>query len=106
MIASRRAAPRRLRRPATAGQRGQSFVEYMVVTIFAVLLLVGSPDGSPSAIGLLVSAVKKFYTDYTFALSISSIPNCTLTKDVSVATVTVDKCFDLQDPSWPIKVDF
>ena len=73
-----RTQPKRL-----AKQRGQSIVEYIVVTSLGVLVLTtpvpqaDDPDatgGKPprSAIGMLVDAMKDAYNSYAFGISLST----------------------------------
>jgi hypothetical protein len=87
-----RAVPRRR-------QTGQSFIEYLAVTAFAVAVLA---SGSPSPLAQLSEAIQSYYTDYSFAISIASMPNCTISKSAAGASVTVDICPDLKNPSWPV----
>jgi hypothetical protein len=83
--------------------RGQSFVEYVVVLLVGVIVLT---SGSNPPIQQLATAIRDYYTDYSFALSISSMPNCYTGGSAGPVTVTVDKCLDLQNPEWPIDVSF
>jgi hypothetical protein len=89
------------------GNRGQSTVEYLVVLMFGVIVLV---TGTDPPIQKLALAIRDYYTDYTFALSISQMPNCYLSKGASAGPVsvsaTLDKCVNLSNPSWPIDVSF
>lgn len=88
-------------------QRGQSTVEYLVVLAVGVIVLV---SGTDPPIQKLALAIRDYYTDYTFAISISSMPNCYISKGASAAgmsvSVTVDKCPNLSNPSWPVDVSF
>lgn len=94
-----------IRRLARA--RGQSTIEYVVVLLFGVLVLV---TGDNPPIQRLAAAIQEYYTDYSYAMSISSMPNCYIEKSAgaggSSVTVTVDKCLDLNDPEWPVDVSF
>lgn len=86
---------------------GQSTIEYLVVLLFGVLVLV---TGENPPIQRLATAIHEYYTDYSYAMSISSMPNCYTEQSGSGAgttvTVTVDKCLDLNDPEWPVDVSF
>ncbi|HJV76475.1 MAG TPA: hypothetical protein VJ654_19820 [Noviherbaspirillum sp.] len=86
---------------------GQSTVEYLVVLLFGVLVLV---TGENPPIQRLASAIKEYYTDYSYAISVSSMPNCFIKEEAAAAgitaTVTVDECVDLKNPKWPIDVSF
>jgi hypothetical protein len=96
-------APMSLRRRT----RGQSLIEYLVVLMVGVLVLV---TGDDPPIQKLAAAIQNYYTDYSYAISISSMPNCFITKSAGAAgvsaTVTVDKCLDLKKPDWPVDVSF
>lgn len=63
-------APRTLRRLSCrarrAAARGQSTVEYIVVTSFAVLILIEGGNSSP--VQQVVGAIKQVYRGFTFAL--------------------------------------
>jgi hypothetical protein len=87
--------------------RGQSFMEYLVVLAFGVIVLVAGPN---PPIQQLATAIRDYYTDYSYAISISSMPNCFDSKSAGAggvsATATLDKCFDLSNPQWPIDVSF
>jgi hypothetical protein len=83
--------------------RGQSFIEYLVVLMAGVIVLV---SGNNPPIQQLASAIRDYYTDYSFALSISSMPNCFTGGSAGPVTVTVDKCPDLQNPTWPVDISF
>lgn len=97
----------RLNKFCMRGMRGQSTVEYLVVLLFGVLVLV---TGENPPIQRLASAIKEYYTDYSYAISVSSMPNCFIKKEGEAAgitaTVTVDQCVDLKEPKWPIDVSF
>lgn len=84
-------------------QRGQSFIEYMLVVALAVLVLI---SGNPSPVQMLVNAIHEHFTHYSFAMSISSIPNCVSNKNAGGATMSVDKCVDVNNPDWPVSIDF
>lgn len=96
MTARRLLPPRSLCR-----QTGQSFIEYLTVTAFAVAVLA---TGSPSPLEMLGAAIQKYYTDYSFAMSLATIPKCEFAKSAAGYQVTLDACPDLHDPSWPITV--
>jgi len=86
---------------------GQSLIEYLVVLMVGVIVLV---TGNDPPIQKLAAAIQDYYTDYSFAMSVSSMPDCFNSGSggaggVSV-TVTVDKCIDLKNPEWPIDVSF
>lgn len=86
---------------------GQSMIEYLVVLMFGVIVLV---TGENPPIQQLAKAIRDYYTDYSYAMSISSMPNCYASASGGAggvsASVTVDKCLDLKDPEWPIDVSF
>lgn len=96
---------KRNRRLSHARQRGQSTVEYLVVLMFGVMVLV---TGEDPPIQKLARAIQEYYTDYSYAMSFSSMPNCYYEWSQSALgmTVNVDKCLDLKDPKWPIDVSF
>lgn len=120
---------RKCRRPfAVSGSRrqtGQAIVEYVVVLAFGVILLlkpfslndVTSPSATPTqqpALKQLANAIKDYHKHYTYAMAISSIPDCdyqfaydksasagdigTLTGNVAVG---FDRCIDWNDPQIP-----
>lgn len=95
----------RLNRFYMRRMRGQSTVEYLVVLLFGVLVLV---TGENPPIQRLASAIKEYYTDYSYAISVSSMPNCFKKEEAEIAgitaTVTVDQCVDLKEPKWPIEI--
>lgn len=82
-------------------QAGQSFMEYIVVTLVAVVALT---SGNPSPLSMLGDAIAKYYTDYSFAISIAAIPKCSSSSSAAGVTVTVDTCPDLKNPSWPVSI--
>jgi hypothetical protein len=98
-----------MRRPQPRKKRslGQSTIEYLVVLMVGVIVLV---TGTDPPIQKLALAIRDYYTDYTFALSISSMPSCFETKGASAmgasVSATLDKCVNLKNPSWPIDVSF
>jgi hypothetical protein len=99
---------RALMKPPRARQmRGQSLIEYLVVLMVGVIVLV---TGDNPPIQRLATAIRDYYTDYSYAISISSMPNCFASASGGAggvsATVTVDKCLDLKDPQWPVDVSF
>lgn len=98
---SARPAMRRLPQKHKSG--GQSFLEYIVVLMVGVLVLV---TGNDPPIAKLAGAIHEYYTDYSFAISISSMPNCFVSKDIGPVEIGVDKCVDLQNPQWPVDVSF
>jgi hypothetical protein len=83
--------------------RGQSTVEYLVVLMVGVIVLV---TGTDPPIQKLATAIRDYYTDYSFAISISGMPNCFETAGASAAgvsaSVTLDKCVNISNPSWPV----
>ena len=89
--------------PQKKRSAGQSFVEYIVVLAVGVLVLV---SGNDPPIAKLASAIHEYYTDYSYAISFSSMPNCFINKDFGPVEVGVDKCVDLKDPQWPVDVSF
>lgn len=96
MTPRRRMPPRNPRR-----QAGQSFLEYLTVTAFAVAVLA---TGSPSPLEQLATAIQKYYTDYSFAMSLATIPKCEFAKSAAGYQVTLDTCPDLNNPDWPISI--
>jgi hypothetical protein len=88
-------------------QWGQSTVEYLVVLTVGVIVLV---TGTDPPIQKLALAIRDYYTDYSYAISISNMPNCYINKGASGAghsvSVTVDKCPNLANPSWPVDISF
>lgn len=84
-------------------QRGQSTIEYLVVLMVGVIVLV---TGSDPPIQKLATAIREYYTDYSYAISVSSMPNCFNSAGVGPVTIGVDKCVDLKDPEWPVDVSF
>lgn len=86
---------------------GQSTIEYLVVLMFGVMVLV---TGNDPPIQKLARAIQEYYTDYSYAMSFSAMPNCYESAGASGGgvgvTVTVDKCLNLNDPEWPIDVSF
>lgn len=98
---SARPAMRRLPQKKRSG--GQSFLEYIVVLMVGVLVLV---SGNDPPIAKLADAIHEYYTDYSFAISVSAMPNCFVNKDIGPVEVGVDKCVDLQNPQWPVDVSF
>lgn len=96
MTGKRIALPRGRRR-----QAGQSFMEYLVVTLVAVVALA---SGNPSPLSMLSEAIQKHYTDYSFAMSIATIPKCSSSSSAGGFTVTVDTCPDLANPTWPVSI--
>ncbi len=89
--------------PARRRMRGQSTIEYLVVLMVGVIVLV---TGNDPPIQKLATAIRDYYTDYSYAISISSMPNCFNSAGVGPVTVSVDKCVDLKDPEWPVDVSF
>ena len=94
-------------KPRPHRMRGQSLIEYLVVLMVGVIVLV---TGDNPPIQRLATAIRDYYTDYSYAISISSMPNCYASASGGAggvsATVTVDKCIDLKDPEWPVDVSF
>lgn len=89
--------------PQKKRSSGQSLIEYVVVLMVGVLVLV---SGNDPPIAKLANAIREYYTDYSFAISISSMPNCFVSKDIGPVEIGVDKCVDLQNPEWPVDVSF
>lgn len=83
--------------------RGQSIIEYVVVLMVGVIVLV---TGTDPPIQKLATAIRDYYTDYSFAISVSSMPNCFNSAGVGPVTISVDKCIDLKDPEWPVDISF
>tara|TARA_R110001599_G_scaffold159052_2_gene346291 strand:- start:105775 stop:106080 length:306 start_codon:yes stop_codon:yes gene_type:complete len=95
---------KKLRSPPTRKKAtGQSFIEYLVVLMVAVIVLV---SGNDPPIQKLATAIRDYYTDYSYAISISSMPSCFASASAGPVTVNADKCIDLKDPEWPIDVSF
>lgn len=82
---------------------GQSLIEYLVVLMVGVIVLV---TGTDPPIQKLATAIRDYYTDYSYAISISSMPNCFNSTGLGPVTVGVDKCIDLKDPEWPVDISF
>ena len=82
---------------------GQSTIEYLIVLMVAVIVLVVGDD---PPIQKLAGAIRDYYTDYSYAISISSMPDCYYTKEAGPVTVGVDKCIDLKNPEWPVDISF
>ncbi len=93
----------RFRPQAGRRERGQSTIEYLVVLMFGVMVLV---TGDDPPIQKLARAIQEYYTDYSYAMSFASMPNCYWEQSGAGVTVTVDKCLDLKNPEWPIDVSF
>lgn len=55
--------------PSRRVQRGQSLIEYSVITAFAVVVLIANPDAIPA----LLNALKDVYESFSFAISLSWI---------------------------------
>ncbi|MDF3035894.1 MAG: hypothetical protein K0S28_1168 [Paucimonas sp.] len=83
--------------------RGQSFLEYIVVLSVGVLVLV---SGTDPPIQKLARAIRDYYTDYSFAISVSSMPNCFYDGSAGPVSYSVDKCIDVKDPEWPVDISF
>jgi len=81
-------------------QGGQAFIEYIVVLMLGVMVLT---SGDPSALTMLKNAIQGYYTDYTFAVSISGMPDCTQSWSALGNTATADQCPDASSPTWPVK---
>ncbi len=92
-----------LKRVTRRAMRGQSFIEYLVVLMVGVIVLV---TGTDPPIQKLATAIHEYYTDYSYAISISSMPNCFNSAGVGPVTISVDKCVDLKNPEWPVDVSF
>lgn len=82
---------------------GQSLIEYLVVLMVGVIVLV---TGSDPPIQKLATAIRGYYTDYSYAISISSMPNCFNSTGLGPVTIGIDKCIDLKDPEWPVDISF
>lgn len=93
----------RNRIPNRRRARGQSTIEYVVVLLVGVIVLV---SGNDPPIQKLAVAIRDYYTDYSYAISVSSMPNCFTSKDIGPVSVGVDKCVDLKSPEWPVDVSF
>ncbi len=86
-----------------ARMRGQSIIEYLVVLMVGVIVLV---TGSDPPIQKLATAIRNYYTDYSYAISVSSMPNCFNSAGMGPVSISIDKCIDLKDPEWPIDISF
>lgn len=82
---------------------GQSTIEYVIVLLVGVIVLV---TGENPPIQKLAGAIRDYYTDYSYAISISSMPDCFYTKEAGPVTVEADKCIDLKNPEWPVDISF
>lgn len=77
-------------------QAGQSTIEYLLVLVALTggLALAAQSDE-------LASAVKEQFTDYSYAMAVSQIPDCVKSKDASAGPITVkvsaDGCPDPDD---------
>lgn len=91
------------RTAARSRMTGQSLIEYLVVLMVGVIVLV---TGSDPPIQKLAAAIRDYYTDYSYAISISSMPNCFNSAGLGPVTVGIDKCIDLKDPEWPVDISF
>lgn len=93
-----------IRQPAARRKTaGQSLIEYLVVLMVGVIVLV---TGTDPPIQKLATAIRDYYTDYSYAISISSMPNCFNSAGLGPVTVGIDKCIDLKDPEWPVDISF
>jgi hypothetical protein len=86
--------------PSSRRQRGQSTIEYIVVLLVAVVVLVAGDD---PPIQKLAGAIREYYTDYSFAISLSSMPDCVseiqASTSVGELTVTGDTCLTMDSMS-------
>jgi hypothetical protein len=55
--------------PSRLRQRGQSIVEYVIVTSMAVLVLIQTQGSEGSVIQTLATAIKDVYRGFTYSLS-------------------------------------
>lgn len=84
-----------------ARQTGQSSVEYLVViaAFTGTFALAGNVDA-------LMQAIRNYFTDYSYAMSVAQVPDCVNTYGASAGPVsgsaTVDKCPDINNPAFPI----
>ncbi|MHB1280598.1 MAG: hypothetical protein ACYCYL_05110 [Acidithiobacillus sp.] len=61
----------RLRRfSGRSSQQGQAMVEYIIVLIFAIIVLVSISAGSPSPIDQLATALKTYWQNYSYIISL------------------------------------
>jgi hypothetical protein len=84
---------KRVMHRARAGQSGQSFIEYLVVV---TVLMAGLLVGQPSPFEQLFKAFGDAFKGYAYAMSYSTVPNCSqqvVVPDLAVE-VTVDVCPD------------
>lgn len=60
-----------------AWQRGQAYVEYLIVTgVVVAALTVGFPGpNDPSVVGHLVNAIKRTYSGYAYGISVAELPD-------------------------------
>lgn len=55
---------------AANAQRGQAIVEYVLVTLFCVMVLLIANDNGPT-ISSLKNAIKDFFKAYSYAISVT-----------------------------------
>jgi len=102
-------------------------VEYLVILAFSVILLTrpfsareidpnaSATDMRGSVIEQLANAIKDYHKNYSFAMSIAYIPNCTyafsfdqsrpsngIFSVTALVTGTIDRCVDMTNPHIPI----
>lgn len=76
-------------------------MEYLVViaAFTGAFALAGNVD-------TLMQAIRDYFTDYSYAMSVAQVPDCVNTYGASVGPVsgsaTVDKCPDISNPAFPI----
>lgn len=61
----------------TVLQRGQAYVEYLIVTsVIVAALMTGFPGpDDPSAVERLVNAIKRTYSGYSYGISVAELPD-------------------------------
>ncbi len=57
-------------RRRASGMQGQAAAEYIVVIAAGIILLVAATAGNPSPVQQLVTALKGFWTHYSFLISL------------------------------------
>jgi hypothetical protein len=96
--------------------RGQAMIEYVVVLAFGVILLIQGSATEEAPVKKLATAIRDYHKHYTYAMAISTIPDCDVKYSYAVDKVgsldlsslgitidmSVDPCIDWTNPSLPI----
>lgn len=82
---------------------GQSTIEYVIVLLVGVIVLV---VGNDPPIQKLAGAIRDYYTDYSFAISVSSMPDCFVTGNAGPVSAEADLCIDPKNLEWPVDISF